>query len=42
MTGEQPYKMRLATSSVPLFRVSASAERLAEIVAGAPTSVIAA
>jgi CelD/BcsL family acetyltransferase involved in cellulose biosynthesis len=30
MTGEQPYKRRLATSSVPLYRVRASAEALAE------------
>ena len=29
MTGEQPYKMRLATSSVPLYRVRATAEQLA-------------
>ena len=28
MTGEQPYKNRLATSSVPLYRVRASAEQL--------------
>lgn len=28
MTGEQPYKMRLATSSVALYRVRASAEQL--------------
>jgi CelD/BcsL family acetyltransferase involved in cellulose biosynthesis len=28
MTGEQPYKMRLATNSVPLHRVSASSEAL--------------
>ena len=38
MTGEQPYKMRLATNSVPLYRVSASAERLAEIGAGVDVS----
>jgi len=31
MTGEQPYKMRLATNSVPLYRVRATAEQLAEI-----------
>jgi len=30
MTGEQPYKMRLATNSVPLFRVRATAQELAE------------
>jgi CelD/BcsL family acetyltransferase involved in cellulose biosynthesis len=29
MTGEQPYKMRLATSSVALFRVRATSEQLA-------------
>jgi CelD/BcsL family acetyltransferase involved in cellulose biosynthesis len=29
MTGEQPYKMRLATNSVPLYRVRATAEQLA-------------
>lgn len=29
MTGEQAYKMRLATGSVPLYRLRASAERLA-------------
>jgi CelD/BcsL family acetyltransferase involved in cellulose biosynthesis len=29
MTGEQPYKLRLATSSVPLFRMQASPEQLA-------------
>jgi hypothetical protein len=38
--------MRLATNSVPLYRVSASAERLAQIGAGfefeAPTEFIAA
>jgi CelD/BcsL family acetyltransferase involved in cellulose biosynthesis len=28
MTGEQPYKMRLATKSVPLYRVRATADRL--------------
>ncbi len=28
MTGEQPYKLRLATDSVPLFRARASAEEL--------------
>jgi CelD/BcsL family acetyltransferase involved in cellulose biosynthesis len=31
MTGEQPYKMRLATSSVPLYRVRATAEQLAAV-----------
>ncbi len=34
MTGEQPYKLRLAEDVVPLFRVSASAARLAEIATG--------
>jgi CelD/BcsL family acetyltransferase involved in cellulose biosynthesis len=29
MTGEQPYKLRLATSSVPLYRVQATADQLA-------------
>jgi CelD/BcsL family acetyltransferase involved in cellulose biosynthesis len=29
MTGKQPYKMRLATSSVPLYRVRATVEQLA-------------
>ena len=31
MTGEQPYKMRLATNAVPLYRVHATAEELAAI-----------
>ena len=31
MTGEQPYKMRLATNSVPLHRVRATAEELAAV-----------
>jgi CelD/BcsL family acetyltransferase involved in cellulose biosynthesis len=31
MTGEQPYKMRLATTSVPLYRVRATAEQLAAV-----------
>jgi CelD/BcsL family acetyltransferase involved in cellulose biosynthesis len=31
MTGEQPYKMRLATNSVPLYRVRATAEQLAVV-----------
>lgn len=35
MTGEQPHKMRFATSSVPLFRVDANATQLAEIASGA-------
>ena len=28
MTGEQPYKMRLATNAVPLYRVRATADQL--------------
>jgi CelD/BcsL family acetyltransferase involved in cellulose biosynthesis len=32
MTGEQPYKMRLASSSVPLYRVRATAQQLAAAV----------
>jgi CelD/BcsL family acetyltransferase involved in cellulose biosynthesis len=31
MTGEQPYKMRLATNSVPLYKVRASVEQLAAV-----------
>lgn len=31
MTGEYPYKNRLATHMVPLFKVQASAERIAEV-----------
>jgi hypothetical protein len=31
MTGEYPYKNRLATGMQPLFRVEASAEQLADI-----------
>lgn len=42
MTGEQPYKVRLATNSVPLYRVSATAERMAEIGAGRVAPIIAA
>jgi CelD/BcsL family acetyltransferase involved in cellulose biosynthesis len=34
MTGEQPYKMRLATNSVPLYRVRAAAEQMAVKRAG--------
>ena len=34
MTGEQPHKLRFATSSVPLYRVKASAETLTEIAFG--------
>lgn len=31
MTGEQPHKLRFATASVPLYRVNASAEAVAEV-----------
>jgi len=31
MTGEQPYKLRLATDSVPLYRMKATSEQLAAI-----------
>ena len=31
MTGEQPYKMRLATKSVPLYRARATSEELAAV-----------
>jgi CelD/BcsL family acetyltransferase involved in cellulose biosynthesis len=31
MTGEQPYKLRLATNSVPLYQVRATAEQLATV-----------
>jgi CelD/BcsL family acetyltransferase involved in cellulose biosynthesis len=31
MTGEQPYKLRLATNSVPLYRVRATSEQLAAV-----------
>ena len=31
MTGEQPHKIRFATSSVPLYRVNASAAQLADV-----------
>jgi CelD/BcsL family acetyltransferase involved in cellulose biosynthesis len=34
MTGEQPYKMRLATNSVPLYRVQATSEELAAVCMG--------
>ena len=33
MTGEQPYKLRLATDSVPLYRMKASSEQLSAIAA---------
>jgi hypothetical protein len=35
MTGEQGYKLRLATGSVPLYRLRASQEQLAGLAAGA-------
>lgn len=38
MTGDQPYKRRLATSSVPLYRVTASAEQLAHILRNGDTA----
>jgi hypothetical protein len=31
MTGEQPYKLRLATVSVPLYRLRATAHQLAAL-----------
>jgi CelD/BcsL family acetyltransferase involved in cellulose biosynthesis len=31
MTGEQPYKMRLATSSMPLYKLRATAEELSTL-----------
>jgi CelD/BcsL family acetyltransferase involved in cellulose biosynthesis len=37
MTGEYPYKNRLATAMVPLYRVAASAQQVAEWNAAAPT-----
>jgi CelD/BcsL family acetyltransferase involved in cellulose biosynthesis len=36
MTGEQPYKLRLATSSVPLYRMHATAEELRRLSVLAP------
>ena len=36
MTGEQPYKLRLATSSAPLYRVRATAEQMAAAGTVAP------
>jgi CelD/BcsL family acetyltransferase involved in cellulose biosynthesis len=41
MTGEQPYKVRLATSRCPLFSVAASAQTLRSI-AGPPVFIPAA
>ena len=40
MTGEQPHKMRFATSCEPLYRINATAEQLASIAA--PDRVLAA
>jgi CelD/BcsL family acetyltransferase involved in cellulose biosynthesis len=34
MTGEQPYKIRLAQDIMPLFRISADAARLVDIANG--------
>jgi hypothetical protein len=42
MTGEQPYKLRLAEATVPLFRVSASAVQLAEVGSETTSSLRAA
>lgn len=39
MTGEQPYKMRLMTNSVPLYRVRATSEELAESIASKGMSI---
>jgi hypothetical protein len=39
MTGEHPYKMRLATGAVQLYRVRATAQELA---AGAASELLAA
>jgi CelD/BcsL family acetyltransferase involved in cellulose biosynthesis len=36
MTGEQPYKMRLATSSVPLYRVKATSQQLSSLAESTP------
>lgn len=36
MTGEQPYKLRLADTSVPLYKLKATAGQLAALVASAP------
>jgi CelD/BcsL family acetyltransferase involved in cellulose biosynthesis len=38
MTGEQPHKLRFATSCEPLFRVCASSERLRQIVYANPAA----
>jgi CelD/BcsL family acetyltransferase involved in cellulose biosynthesis len=42
MTGEQPHKMRFATSQVPLFRVQATADQVAQVLTEAPRSPLAA
>jgi CelD/BcsL family acetyltransferase involved in cellulose biosynthesis len=41
MTGEQPYKTRLATSSVPLYRVCATAEMLRDKMSALASSKVA-
>jgi CelD/BcsL family acetyltransferase involved in cellulose biosynthesis len=40
MTGEYPYKNRLATAMVPLFRVAASARQIASWKNGVPGMVL--
>jgi CelD/BcsL family acetyltransferase involved in cellulose biosynthesis len=42
MTGEQPYKMRLATNSVPLWRLKATAEELGAVAVGSSPGLLAA
>jgi CelD/BcsL family acetyltransferase involved in cellulose biosynthesis len=39
MTGEQPYKMRLATASVPLYRLCATPQQLAALGARSSTLI---
>lgn len=39
MTGEQPYKLRLATGSMPLYRMQASAEQLETFALERPTEL---
>jgi CelD/BcsL family acetyltransferase involved in cellulose biosynthesis len=41
MTGEYPYKNRLATGMLPLYRAEATAEELAALGAGMPRSIAA-
>ncbi len=41
MTGEQPYKMRLATSSVPLYRMKATPQQLAAVAQTGSTELLA-